>query len=179
MTEFRWRFSNVSKSRSLRAFCAASITLRFSSTLIESPPPSAKALGTLNAPLLGSHPDSASMFPRITVALRFSGGWIQLDSRREERLLRTFLAFLRATMPRASPAVRNASQFLAVRTARSSWSERTDPSRAHNASRRSMAADQPIVYRGAALADGAGPSLRDRVSVRVRDRRIVGIRPPS
>src|SRR5438034_7190103 len=73
MTEFRWRFSNVSKSRSLRAFCAASITLRFSSTLIESPPPSAKALGTLNAPLLGSHPDSASMFLRITVASGFFG----------------------------------------------------------------------------------------------------------
>src|SRR5439155_4386892 len=56
-------------------------TLRFSSTLIESPPPSAKALGTLNAPLLGSHPDSASMFLRITVASGFSRGWIQLDSR--------------------------------------------------------------------------------------------------
>src|SRR5438552_9154765 len=82
-------------------------------------------------------------------------------------------------MPRASPAIRNASQFLAVRTARSSWSKRTDPSRAHNASRRSMAADRPIVYRDAALADGAGPSLRKGVSVLVRDRRIVWIRPTS
>src|SRR5206468_3897745 len=82
-------------------------------------------------------------------------------------------------MPRASPAIRNASQFLAVRTARSSWSERTDPSRAHSASRRSMAADRPIVYRDAALADGAGPSLRKGVSVLVRDRRIVWIRPTS
>src|SRR5437870_2827596 len=82
-------------------------------------------------------------------------------------------------MPRASPAIRNASQFLAVRTARSSWSERADPSRAHNASRRSMAADRPIVYRDAALADGAGPSLRKGVSVLVRDRRIVWIRPTS
>src|SRR5438034_741956 len=82
-------------------------------------------------------------------------------------------------MPRASPAVRNASQFLVVRTARSSWSARTDPSRAHNASRRSMAADRPIVYRDAALADGAGPSLRKGVSVLVRDRRIVWIRPTS
>src|SRR5439155_26781126 len=78
-----------------------------------------------------------------------------------------------------SPAVRNPSQFLAVRTARPSWSKRTDPSRAHNASRRSMAADQPIVYRDAALADGAGPSLRKGVSVLVRDRRIVWIRPTS
>src|SRR5207244_282458 len=82
-------------------------------------------------------------------------------------------------MPRASPAVRNASQFLVVRTARSSWSARTDPSRAHNASRRSLAADRPIVYRDAALADGAGPSLRKGVSVLVRDRRIVWIRPTS
>src|SRR5437016_970078 len=81
MTEFRCKPSNLSRSRSLRAFCAASITLRFSSTLIESPPPSAKALGTLNAPLLGSHPDSASMFLRITVASGFYRGWIQLDSR--------------------------------------------------------------------------------------------------
>src|SRR5213592_3131935 len=73
MTEFRCKVSNRSRSRSLRAFWAASITLRFSSTLIESPPPSAKALGTLNAPLLGSHPDSASMFLRITVASGFFG----------------------------------------------------------------------------------------------------------
>src|SRR5437016_14683536 len=42
-----------------------------------------------------------------------------------------------------------------------------------------MAADQPIVYRDAALADGAGPSLRKGVSVLVRDRRIVWIRPTS
>src|SRR5437016_9596374 len=82
-------------------------------------------------------------------------------------------------MPRASPAVRIASEFLAVRTARPSWSKRTDPSRAHDASRRPMAADRPIVYRDAALADGAGPSLRKGVSVLVRDRRIVWIRPTS
>src|SRR5438105_3995175 len=42
-----------------------------------------------------------------------------------------------------------------------------------------MAADRPIVYRDAALADGAGPSLRKGVSVLVRDRRIVWIRPTS
>jgi len=42
-----------------------------------------------------------------------------------------------------------------------------------------MAADRPIVYRDAALADGAGPSLRKGVSVLVRDRRIVWVRPTS
>src|SRR5947199_2707224 len=63
MTEFRCKPSNLSRSRSLRAFCAASITLRFSSTLIDSPPPSLKALGTLNAPLLGSHPGSRIHVP--------------------------------------------------------------------------------------------------------------------
>src|SRR5207245_11618573 len=37
-------------------------------THLDSPPPSTKDLGILNAPLLGSHPDSASVFLHITVA---------------------------------------------------------------------------------------------------------------
>src|SRR5207249_12007859 len=104
---------------------------------------SANALGTLNAPLLGSHPGSASMFLRITVALGFSGGWIQLDSRTKERLLRTSLAFLLSHDAAGESCRSKCIPVLAVRTARSSWSKRTDPSRAHIPSRRPMAADRP------------------------------------